>query len=341
MPLPLVPVVIGLGAAAGLWGTGKAARAVSESRRAGVINGAAEQTIESSKQRVEDAREACQQTLEELGRKKADAVALTLQHFIDAYSQLKNVEVDQSRLLDGPISGQIEGHALEEMRSDVRMIEAAGLGLGAGASSGSLIAFGAYKGTMLLATAGTGTAIASLKGVAATNATLAWLGGGSLAAGGMGVAGGLMVLGSVAAGPALLVFGSVLGKRAEAKLNDAYANKERALTFAKESEAATSKLEGLVNVASELTSTLSAARTVSRRLSNALGTLVEQNGSDYRSFSTADRELVFKAVKAAQLVKLLIDTPVLDKDGNLLGDAQANIRTGGELLPKLKARSLH
>ena len=49
-----------------------------------------------------------------------------------------------------------------------------------------------------IGTASTGTAISTLSGAAATKATLAWLGGGALAAGGLGVAGGTVVLGGVA-----------------------------------------------------------------------------------------------------------------------------------------------
>lgn len=47
------------------------------------------------------------------------------------------------------------------------------------------------------ATASTGTAISSLSGAAAWNATLAWLGGGSLAAGGGGMAAGATVLAGI------------------------------------------------------------------------------------------------------------------------------------------------
>lgn len=47
------------------------------------------------------------------------------------------------------------------------------------------------------AAASTGTAIASLHGAAASNAVFAWLGGGSIASGGMGVAGGMAVLGTL------------------------------------------------------------------------------------------------------------------------------------------------
>lgn len=47
----------------------------------------------------------------------------------------------------------------------------------------------------VIGTASTGTAISALTGAAATNAALAWLGGGAVAAGGAGVAGGSIVLG--------------------------------------------------------------------------------------------------------------------------------------------------
>lgn len=79
-----------------------------------------------------------------------------------------------------------------------------GVGLGAGTAAGVFAAVSA------LATASTGTAIASLSGAAASSATFAWLGGGSLAAGGMGVAGGTAVLTGVVALPALLAVGGVL-----------------------------------------------------------------------------------------------------------------------------------
>lgn len=71
---------------------------------------------------------------------------------------------------------------------------------------------------MALGTASTGTAIGGLSGVAATNATLAWLGGGSLAAGGGGMALGSMVLGGIIAGPALLIAGGIFGAKSKNKI---------------------------------------------------------------------------------------------------------------------------
>ncbi|GAA7811656.1 hypothetical protein HpMS14_10990 [Helicobacter pylori] len=56
-----------------------------------------------------------------------------------------------------------------------------------------LAAYGAYTGVGMLASTAGGVAIAEISGVAATNATLAWLGGGVLSVGGFGMVGGMAV----------------------------------------------------------------------------------------------------------------------------------------------------
>ena len=111
-------------------------------------------------------------------------------------------------LTDGEIPYPIV-HSLEKEFPDCKL-QQDGSFLFKGAAAGAFAAASTLGGTAVLGTASTGTAIASLSGAAATNATLAFLGGGSLAAGGLGVAGGTMVLGGLVAGPALAVFGLYL-----------------------------------------------------------------------------------------------------------------------------------
>lgn len=72
---------------------------------------------------------------------------------------------------------------------------------GFGGLVGGSAAIGAWGIVSIIGSASTGTAISSLSGVAATNATLAWFGGGSLAVGGAGISGGLWVLGGIVAAP--------------------------------------------------------------------------------------------------------------------------------------------
>jgi membrane protein implicated in regulation of membrane protease activity len=73
--------------------------------------------------------------------------------------------------------------------------------VGFGGLVGGTTALGAWAVVSVLGSASTGTAIAGLSGIAATNATLAWFGGGALAAGGAGMSGGMIVLGGIIAVP--------------------------------------------------------------------------------------------------------------------------------------------
>jgi hypothetical protein len=63
-----------------------------------------------------------------------------------------------------------------------------------GSVGGIVVCFGAQSAVVAFGAASTGTAISSLSGAAAANATLAWFGGGSIAAGGFGASAGLVVL---------------------------------------------------------------------------------------------------------------------------------------------------
>lgn len=97
------------------------------------------------------------------------------------------------------------------------------LGAAAGAGvAGAAAGFAVYGGVMALGAASTGTAISSLAGVAATNATLAAIGGGSLATGGLGMAGGTAILGAAVAGPVLAIAGWAYNSHGEEALKNAH-----------------------------------------------------------------------------------------------------------------------
>lgn len=68
------------------------------------------------------------------------------------------------------------------------------LRVGAGPIVGGSLLLGSWGLVAALGSASTGAVISGLSGVAATNATLAWFGGGALAAGGAGMLGGFIVL---------------------------------------------------------------------------------------------------------------------------------------------------
>lgn len=104
------------------------------------------------------------------------------------------------------------------------LVGAAG-GAATGAAVGGAAAYATFTGVAMLGTASTGAAISGLSGIAATNATLAVLGGGTLAAAGGGMAAGTILLTSIVAAPTVILFAGGLylahrrNKAQEEKLN--------------------------------------------------------------------------------------------------------------------------
>jgi len=323
MPLPLiVPILV---AASGAFGVGKGVQALVRNKKAKDLNISAKELVEQMEQQLDHSRELCNETLASLGQEKVDSLRYEITDFVNIYSKIKNVDLNEEAGIDSLRLGEFSNVLLNEMRVSCSLFDASTLGLGTGAAGGALTAFGAYSGTMMFASAGTGTAISTLSGVAASNATLAWLGNGTLAAGGYGVAGGTIVLGVLTTGPALLIFGSFLNAKAGKNLDKAKSNQEQAQTYADEVSLILTALNGIYDLALLAKDTLAVARKQLANATERLNSIVNVCGEDYREFNQNARNVVFKAVKIAQLTKVLIDTPILDQDGNLLSDSEANI----------------
>lgn len=323
MPIPLL-IGAAVGAAA-FYGVTKGFSGAIDHSDATDINRDADSIASAAKKKVDQHRQSTNQILEDYGQRKLRAFNGVVADFIDTFSRLKNVELVQSPELEKLNSGDFTQATLTGLRQDYNALQDAGLGLGAGMTSGAALAFGAYNGTMLLATASTGTAISSLGGVAATNATLAWLGGGSLAAGGYGMAGGMLVLGGIVAGPALAIFGHILGNKGEEALNNARSNLEQANTFHAEAELMAGKLQAIEKVTTIANKTFSNISTHLRRAVHDMKIVIEEQGVNFNAFSTKDKQTVFSSVKFAQLLKAMIDTAILDQDGNLVLSTQKRI----------------
>ena len=186
-----------------------------------------------------------------------------------------------------------------------------------------------YGGAMTLATtvgvASTGTAISTLSGAAATNAMLAWFGGGSLAAGGGGMALGSMVLGGITLGPAIAIGGFVLGSEGEKALTKARKYKAEVKTAIAKMEAAQAFADQVERRITELWEIL---ETLNEQALTGLQTLESQ------PFDRKRDAKLFQQV--ALLIKAIADitqTPVLDTEGQLNPgslDIQAKYRSLSE-----------
>jgi hypothetical protein len=232
MPLPLLGILIGAGAAA--LGIGKGIKAAVDNSDAKDVNERANRILDDAKGHLELYRESSKKALEALGGKKLYIMNNSLSRFFNVYEKLKNVRLEDSAGLNELGKFVLDKQSFESMREMGGFASSILGGMAGGAVGGTLAAFGAYSGVMAFGAASTGTAITALSGVAATNATLAFLGGGSLAVGGLGMAGGAAVLGGLVAGPALAIMGFVVGAKASANRDKAYSNLAEAKKTAEE-----------------------------------------------------------------------------------------------------------
>ncbi len=181
-------------------------------------------------------------------------------------------------------------------------------GLAKGITSGALTAFGAYSSVGLLATASTGTAIASLSGAAATNATLAWLGGGSLAAGGFGITGGMIALGGIVTAPAIAITGLVMDSKAE-----------KSLTQAKEFKAnvdiAIEKIERAIDIFGSVKKRVDELSIVIAKITNRYNK--EFKELQNKSNICQQQEKIKSVLLLGKYLKNALEISILDKEGNL------------------------
>ncbi len=323
MPLPLIVWGLGAAAAAGL---GLGAKAVVDNNKANEINEDAQKISRKAEIKLQETKQSTNSLLENYGKQKLEAFETKIGKFVKLFGQLKNVEIERSTELDNLNIGNFSQVDFADIKESYSALSSITQGFVTGAGTGALAAYGAYTGVMAFGAASTGTAISGLSGVAATNATLAWLGGGSLATGGAGMAGGLIVLGGLVAAPASLIFGGIFAAKASQKVSEALSNKEKAQDYEGEIKVVCQKLSMIQEVTTLASDVLSQVATKSRRANNVLNEIIEDNGTDYSTYTENSKNNVFKALKYAQLLKTIIDSPILSDDGGPNEEIQAQLQ---------------
>lgn len=319
MPLPFI--LAGAAIVAGGYGVKKGIDAKDDFDTAKSINRRAQVMFDEAKSDLENERESTQKAMEDLGRVKYKIYDESIIPFVDAFSKIKNISFDDSSLNDATNLPVVSAEELARMKTSVLDIKGV-LSDGITAlGSGGLAGLAAYGGVGVLGTASTGTAIGTLSGAAATNATLAWLGGGSLAAGGYGMAGGMMVLGGVVAGPVLAVGGMMMASKAEAAKEDAYANLDKAELASEQMKEAMVAASGIRLRFEEIAKVLCSLDLRFQPLLKSFNELVESN-TNYSTYSEEDRKGVMIVASTAKVLKNLLEAPIIDQEGTLTPESR-------------------
>jgi|GEM_PF-1066598 len=222
MPLPLI---LGIGAAAaGALGVGTGVHGAVKMKDANDTMKTSQRHHKENIDYFEKENKLATYEMDCLGKKELEILS-SLNDFATIFEQIHNRPVFKEYQKNGVTIPTYDPEEIKQVSVGAGVL-LGGLGGAAMGTAGGFAAAGATLAAVTaLGTASTGTAIASLSGVAATNATLAALGGGSIAAGGGGMALGSTILGAATLGAGVMIGGiifNIVGNSLSDKADDAF-----------------------------------------------------------------------------------------------------------------------
>ncbi len=273
----------------------------------------------------EAVRDDLNDALETFGKRRLEALHNTVGVFLDYLERLN--QKSKAKEYEFLTEIDIKPEEIAEMKQiDMKASEAAKvLAVGGGFAAIGLAGTPALVTSMVtaFATASTGTAISSLSGAAATNAVLAWLGGGAVAAGGGGMAAGATVMAALTAtataGLAVIAVGTLASAFYSRKYTEATKHLAEVQEWVAQTEASWTVMAGIKQRVLELQGLTTDLETRTIAQLHKLDPYVD-------NFNNTDMTQVGLFQQAAIMVKSmseLAQVPILDEDGNL--NEQANI----------------
>lgn len=337
MPL-FIPLLLGaVSAIAAGKGIKDGVKAYDNIEKSKEINSHAERIVNETNTRIEAHKEEATDRVEALGMSKLEILTGTMMDFIDEFGKIKNIVFKNSDGIDELANFDMDSQEFIELQNsvyDAKKIAVNGL---AAIGGGTLLAYGAYSAIMggSFALASTGVVIGGLSGAAATNATLAWLGGGALAAGGWGMTGGMVVLGGVVIGPALAIGGSLFASQARKAVNDANSNKEQAHLFEEQGELVCMTLDAIKLRASQLNGMLNILNQYFTQSIVSIKSITEERGYDWCCYTKTEQEQLYLCVQLAKTIKIILDTKLLNDDGELMDQSLDVLRQSEKYIMQL------
>lgn len=253
MPLPFI--IGGLAAAAGIAGVGSGISGGLKMKDAKDTMDIAKRKQERAVEKFTKHNDETTKFMDELGKQELNVIK-SFDEFSDTIEKIQGRPDFEKYSLDGVDLPKYMAEELKEASAGAAVLLGGLGGAVAGTAGGYAAAGAATTAVMTFGAASTGTAISGLSGVAATNATLAAIGGGSLASGGGGMALGASILGGATLGVGLLVGGVIfnaVGGSLSDKADEAY---DQACRTEKEVNNIVAYLKELTNAANKFKQSL-------------------------------------------------------------------------------------
>ncbi|WQX63055.1 glycine zipper family protein [Helicobacter pylori] len=322
MPLPFI--LGGLALVAAGYGVKKGIDALDADCEADEFIKKAENLKEESTKKAESAESDCRRAFMRFGKKKLHVLSHSVSNFLNHFHRL-----NRSRITIGTkdtdmqdIQKQVlDARKITNQYREVDFFDVSGVVAGS-AIGGVLAAYGAYAGVGMLASTAGGVAIAELSGVAATNATLAWLGGGALSVGGFGMVGGMAVLGGLVAGPALAILGAFSASKMEEKLENAKAYCSQVEKVAKEADAVIDNLQAIRKMADLFTRQITKFDALFFSLAQDAIATMKKHNYDTSRYNQKERDQLCVTVSTLMTLSAFLKVSIMDKHQKLNEKAQ-------------------
>jgi hypothetical protein len=308
-----IPIIVAVGSAiTAAGGAYKGMHGVNAMREAARIGRTAQRKMRKHQRRFNAAGEEFAAAVARYDEVRQGAIGNALPPLVRFLENLnKTVQVRAlSEISVGPVGktgfGRFVARYVELGGAVSGGLKALAMGTGAKALTVTAVAQGG-------AIASTGAAISGLSGAAAQSATLAWLGGGAVAAGGGGVAVGSAVLAGVAIAPAVLVGGFVMAHEGEKSLT-------RAKKYAAKVKRACAEIDAAIDVAEAAQARIEELELVVVALDARTTEAVRRVTRLGARFDVENDEHVRRFAVAIQLAKALVDVArarVLDPHNEL------------------------
>ncbi len=322
MPLPFI--LGGLALVAAGYGVKKGIDALDADCEADEFIKKAESLKEEATKKAESAESDCRRAFMRFGDKKLHVLSHTVSNFLDHFHRLNRSRIIIEGINMQDIQGQVsDARKITNQYREVDFFDISGAVAGS-TIGGVLAAYGAYAGVGMLASTAGGVAIAELSGVAATNATLAWLGGGALSVGGFGMIGGMAVLGGLVAGPALAILGAFSASKMEEKLENAKAYYSQVEKAVKEADVVIDNLRSVEKMADFFTRQITKFDALFFSLAQEAIATMKKHHYDISRYNQKEKDQLSVTVSTLMTLSAFLKVSIMDKQHQKLTEKAKN-----------------
>ncbi|SEM39095.1 hypothetical protein SAMN04487770_13641 [Butyrivibrio sp. ob235] len=313
MPLPFI--IGGIAAVAGVAGLGSGIHGGLKMKEASDTMEAAKSMQQRAINLFNTKNEEVTTLLDDIGKRELEILS-TFDDFSDLIEKIQGRPEFKAYRREGIDLPEYEAEELKKVSAGAGLLLGGVGGAAAGTAGGFAAAGATTSAVMALGTASTGTAISTLSGAAATNATLAALGGGAIGssatAGGMAL--GTAVLGGATLGVGLLVGGvifNITGTKLSEKADEAYSQATRTKS---EVNKIVTYFDELIPAATNFSESLECVDKVYRKHFDTLDHIINfEEKTEWVDFSEKEKKVTENAVLLVGLLHKMCQVKLVEK----------------------------